>query len=57
MMHKITNAVYDNKWLKRKDTRLIEPTNQNTIKLPKVVDPANRKRYHKTLGTNLTCPN
>ena len=31
IMHKITPSVDYNKWLKRKDTQLIEPTNQNSI--------------------------
>ena len=31
MMDKITPSVDYNKWLKRKDTQLIEPTNQNSI--------------------------
>ena len=33
-----------NYWLKRLDTQLIEPTNQNLIKVPKVVKPLNKNR-------------
>ena len=41
MMHKITPSVYYNYWLKRFDTQLHKPTNQNSIKVPKVVKPTN----------------
>ena len=40
MIHKITNSVDYNKWLKRMETQLNEPTNQNSIpKVPKVLKP------------------
>ena len=41
MIHKINTSV-DN-WLKRLDFQLNEPTNQNLIKVPKVVEPTNKK--------------
>ena len=34
---------YCNKWLKSFDTQLNEPTNQILIKVPKVVEPTNKK--------------
>ena len=36
-----------NKWLKRMDTELNEPTKQNSIKVPKVVNvqPTNKKMF------------
>ena len=35
MIHKITPSVDYHDWLKRLDTKLYEPTNKNSIKLPK----------------------
>ena len=43
MIHRITPSVDYNKWLKRMDTQLNEPTNKNSIKVPKVVKPINEK--------------
>ena len=43
MIHKITLSVDFNLWLKRLDTKLSKPTNQNSIKVPKVVKPTNKK--------------
>ena len=43
MIHKITTSVDYNKWLKRLDTQLNQPTNQNSIKVPKVVKQTNKK--------------
>ena len=43
MIYKITLFVDYNKWLKRLDIQLNEPTNQNLIKVSKVVKPANKK--------------
>ena len=41
-----------NQWLKRLDTQLNEPTNQNSRKVPKVVKSTNKKTlYYKTMGT------
>ena len=46
IIHKITPFVDYNEWLKRLDTQLNEQTNQNLIKVPKIVEPTNKKRYH-----------
>ena len=35
------------------DTQINQPTNQNAIKVSKVVKPSNKKQYHKTLGTSV----
>ena len=43
MIQKITPFVDYNWWLKRLYTQLIEPINQNSIKVPKVVKPKNKK--------------
>ena len=43
MIHKITPSVDHNQWLKRLDTPLNEPTNQNSIKVPKIDKPTNKK--------------
>ena len=42
MIHIITPIVDYNLWLKRLDTQFSEPTNQNSVKVPKVVEPTNR---------------
>ena len=42
-MHKITHSVDFNEWLKCLDSKLNEQTNQNSIKVPKVVKPLNKK--------------
>ena len=34
-----------NYWLKRLDTQLNEPTNQNSIEVPKVGKPTNKKDF------------
>ena len=39
--------------LKPLDTQLNEPTNQNLIKVPKVVQPTNKKTFLMTLGTSV----
>ena len=39
----INPSVDYNKWLKRFDTQLIEPTNQNSIKVTKVGEPTKKK--------------
>ena len=41
--HKVTPSLDHNKWKKRFDTHLNEPTNQNSRKVPKVVKPTNKK--------------
>ena len=53
MIHKITPSVDYNYWQKRLDTQLNEPTNQNLIKVPKIVKPMNKKVFYKTLGTGV----
>ena len=44
MIHKITSFVDYNKRLKRFDTQLYGPTNQNSVKVPKVGKSTNKKR-------------
>ena len=44
VIHKITPSKDYKKWLKRFDTQLDEPINQNLIKVPKVVKPMNKKK-------------
>ena len=39
----ITHSVNYNWWLKRLDTQLNEPIDQNSIKVPKVAKPTNKK--------------
>ena len=46
---KITRSVNYNQWLKSLNTQLNEPTNQNLIKVPKVVMPT-YKNFIKLLG-------
>ena len=41
--NKITPSVGNPYWLKRFDTQLNEPTNLNSIKVPKIVKPRNKK--------------
>ena len=53
MILKITPPVEYNKCLKRLDTKQNEPTNQNSLKVPKVVKPNNKKTIFKTLGTSV----
>ena len=43
MIYKITPSVDYNWWLKRLDTQINEPTNQYSIKVPKIVKPMNKK--------------
>ncbi len=42
MIHYFTLSLFYNSWLKRLDTQLIEPTNQNLVKVPKIVKPTNK---------------
>ncbi len=53
MIHTITSAVDYDQWLKRLDTQLNLPTNQNSTKVLKVVKPTNKKCNNKTLGTSV----
>ena len=39
--------------MKRWHTQVDKPTNQNLVKVPKVVKPTNKKRYYETLGTRI----
>ena len=39
--------------VERLDSKLYEPTNQNLIKVPKIVKPTNKKNIFKTLGTSV----
>ena len=41
--YKITPSVDYNYWLKRLDTKLNEPADQNSLEVPKVVKPTNKK--------------
>ena len=50
MIHKINPYVDYNQQLKRLDTQLNEPTNQNLLKVPKVVEPTIKKHCYTTLG-------
>ena len=52
MIDKITPYVDYNK-LKRLDTKLNESTNQNSLKVPKVLSQRISKRYYKTFGTSV----
>ena len=42
-MHKITPSVDYNKWLRRLDTQPNKAINQNSLKVPKVDKPTNKK--------------
>ena len=44
MIHKILLSEDYNWWLKRLDTQLKEPTNENSIKVSKVVKTTNKKK-------------
>ena len=43
MIHKFTSSVDYNQWLERFDTQLNETTKQNSIEVPKVIVPTNKK--------------
>ena len=43
MKLKITPSVDYNQWLNRLNTQLNRPFNQNSMKVPKVVNPKNKK--------------
>ncbi len=51
MIHKITSRLQ--LWVNCGDTQLNKPTNQNSIKVPKVVKPANREHFFETSGTSV----
>ena len=50
---KITPSVYFNLWLKHLDTHCNKPTNQNPLKVLKVVKSTNKKTLLKMLGTSV----
>ena len=50
MIHKIIPYLDYNQWLKRLETQLNEPTNQNSFKVPKVVKYLNKKTILKDFG-------
>ena len=52
-MYKVTPSVDCNQGLKRLDNQLIETTNQNSMKPPKLLSQRIRKCYYKTLGTSI----
>ena len=52
LLHIITLSVDYNYLLKRLDTQLYEPNNQNLLKSSKLSSQRIRKRYYKTLGDN-----
>ena len=45
MIHKITPTVDYNWWFKHLDTQLNKTTNRNSIKVPKVINPMNNKKF------------
>ena len=53
MIHKILSPVDYNYWLERLETQLNESTNQNSLKVPRVVKPTNKKTLLKKLGTSV----
>ena len=50
MIHKITPFVDYNQLFKRLDIQLNEPTNQNSIKASKVIEPMNKKTLLEDFG-------
>ena len=44
MIYRINPSVEYNDWLKSLDTQINESTNQNSLKVPKVVNPTNTKK-------------
>ena len=53
MINKTTPSLDYKQWLKRLDTQLCEPNNQNLIKVPKVINSTNKKTNYNTLGTSV----
>ena len=43
IIHKITHSIDYNYWLKRLESKLNEQTNNNSIEVPKVAQPINKK--------------
>ncbi len=50
MIHIINASVDCNQWIKRLDNQVNDRTNQNFIKVPKVVKPTNKKTLLYNLG-------
>ena len=50
MIHKITSFVDYNYWLKLLDTQLTEPSNQNLLKVSKVLKQTNKEKIIIKLG-------
>ena len=50
LIHKITPSVYYNEWLKRLNIQLNKQTNQNSLKVPKVFIPTNKKKLLYNFG-------
>ena len=53
LIHKIIPSVDQNKWLKRLNTQLNEPTDQNSLQSPKLLGQRIRKHQYKTLETSV----
>ena len=52
-IHKIAHSENYHFWLKLLDIKLNKPTNQYSIKVPKVFQLTKKNRYYKTLGTSV----
>ena len=50
MTIKKNSSLEYNKWLKRLNAQLNEPTNHYTLKVPKVFKPTNKKTLYTTFG-------
>ena len=50
LKHKINPSIDCNYWLKRMDTQFDKTTNQNLLKVPKVVKPTNKKTLFLNFG-------
>ena len=50
MILKITPSLDFNQWLKCLDTHLNEPSNKNSMKVPEVIKPTNKKTILQNLG-------
>ena len=50
MIHKITLTIDCNKWLKRLNTQFDKPTNQNSLNVPRVGEPTNKKTLFYNFG-------
>ena len=50
MINKINPSVDYSYWLKHLNTQPKEPTNQNSVEVPKLVKPTNKKTLLKNFG-------